>query len=341
MLFFMNDYGEGMHPEVLAALTRTNMEQLPGYGTDMYCARAAEKIKAAAGCPAGDVFFISGGTQTNQLVIDAMLALYEGVVAAETGHVNVHESGAIEHGGHKVLTLPSHNGKIQAEDLDRYMRIFSRDANKDQMVQPGMVYISYPTEYGTLYSKPELEAIRAVCTRYELKLFIDGARLGYGLACDEADMTLADIASLCDVFYIGGTKVGAICGEAVVFPRGNTPKHFTTTIKQHGAMLAKGRLLGVQFDALFTDNLYFRIARNAIDRAAEIKRDLADKGYRFYLDSPTNQIFVIWPNADLETLGKKVAYGFWETYDDEHTVIRFATSWATAKESVEALKALL
>lgn len=341
MLFFTNDYGEGMHPELLKALSKTNMEQLPGYGTDKYCLQAAAKIKQAAKCPQGEVFFLNGGTQTNQIIIDTMLQPYEGVIAAETGHISVHEAGAIEFTGHKVLTLPSHNGKLKAAELKNYMRGFRADANREHMVQPAMVYISQPTEYGTLYTYSELEAIYFTCQAFDLQLFIDGARLGYGLVSDASDMDLADVAEHCDVFYIGGTKAGAICGEAVVFTHANAPRHFVSSVKQHGALLAKGRLLGVQFDALFTDNLYFQICRHGIEMADEIKRDLLEKGYKFYMESPTNQIFLIWPDSALEALGEKVAYSFWEKYDASHTVIRLAASWATTPQAVEELKQIL
>ncbi len=341
MLFFTNDYGEGMHPRVLKAIASTNMEQLPGYGADKYCQQAAEKILEAAGCPDGEVYFLTGGTQTNQIIIDTVLQPYEGVIAAETAHISVHEAGAIEYAGHKVFTLPQHEGKLKAVDLAHFIRDFTEDANNEHMPQPGMVYISHPTEYGTLYTKAELEAIRYTCRAYDLQLFIDGARLGYGLMSNASDMDLADIAALSDVFYIGGTKAGAVCGEAVVFTHKNTPRHFITSVKQHGALLAKGRLLGVQFDALFTDNLYFQICRHAVEMADEIRKDLVKKGYRLYVDSPTNQIFVIWDNRELPELAAKVAYGFWEKYDKEHTVIRFATSWATEPKAVEELKKIL
>ena len=341
MLFFTNDYGEGMHPELLKALSQTNMEQLPGYGTDKYCQQAAEKIKQAAKCPEGQVFFLNGGTQTNQIIIDTMLQPYEGVIAAETGHISVHEAGAIEFTGHKVLTLPQYNGKLKAADLKNYIMNFKSDGNNEHMVQPAMVYISQPTEYGTLYTLSELEDIAYTCKAFDLKLFIDGARLGYGLVSDASDMDLADVAKHCDVFYIGGTKAGAICGEAVVFTHGNAPKHFITSVKQHGALLAKGRLLGVQFDALFTNNLYFQICRHGIEMAYDIKQALIDKGYSFYVEAPTNQIFLIWPDSGLKALGEKVAYSFWEKYDKENTVIRLATSWATTPKAVEVLKAVL
>lgn len=341
MLFFANDYGEGMHPALLKSLTATNMEQLPGYGADKYCQQAAEKIKQAANCPEGEVFFLVGGTQTNQIIIDSMLHTYEGVIAADTGHINGHEGGAIEYSGHKVCALPQHEGKIKAAALADYLRNFAKDRNKDHMVQPGMVYISYPTEYGTLYTKTELEAIRFTCNAYDLKLFVDGARLGYGLISDASDMDLTDIAELADVFYIGGTKAGAICGEAVVFPKGNAPKHFITAVKQHGGLLAKGRLLGIQFDALFTDNLYFQICRHGVEMADEIKKALCKHGYRLLMDSPTNQIFVVLEDKYLPDFAKKVIFNQWEKLDKEHTVIRLATSWGTSPKSVEELKAVL
>ena len=341
MLFFTNDYGEGMHPMVLKALTATNMEQLPGYGTDMYCREAADKIRAAAKCPKGEVYFLAGGTQTNQIVIDTMLQPYEAVIAADTGHISVHEAGAIEYSGHKVITLPGHEGKLKTADLARYLREFGADASSDHMPQPGLVYISQPTEYGTVYTRAELEALRYTCNAYGIRLFVDGARLGYGLMCDEADMDLADVARLADAFYIGGTKAGAICGEAVVFPQGNSPKHFLTSVKQHGGLLAKGRLLGVQFSALFTDNLYFQICRHAVEMAAQIKEDLLDKGYRLYVDSPTNQIFVVWPDSALGELARVVSYSYWEKYDKKNTVIRLATSWATTQKAADQLKKIL
>lgn len=271
MLYFENDYCEGAHPAILQKLTETNFEKVPGYGTDPYCASAKEKICAACGCPEADVFFISGGTQTNAIVIASMLNRWEGVVAASTGHVNGHEAGAIEYTGHKVLGLPHKNGKLDAADVKEFCATFYADGNHDHMVFPGMVYISHPTEYGTLYTKAELEALHAVCQEYHMPLFVDGARLGYGLAAEGTDVTLQDLARLADVFYIGGTKVGALCGEAVVFPHG-APAHFMTMVKQQGALLAKGRLLGIQFDVLFTDGLYEHISQNAITTANALKR---------------------------------------------------------------------
>ena len=336
MLYFLNDYSEGAHEKVLQHLIDTNMEQLPGYGTDHYCEEAKEKIKKACGCEDAEVFLLTGGTQTNQIVIDTMLQPYEGVVAAQTGHVSTHEAGAIEFTGHKVLTLPEKNGKINAADLKNLVETFYGDENHEHMVFPGLVYISHPTEYGTLYTKKELTEISAVCREYKLPLFMDGARLIYGLVGKETDVTLQDIAKLCDVFYIGGTKVGALCGEAVVFPK-KAPKHFFTMIKQQGALLAKGRLLGIQFDTLFTGNLYLEISKNAIETAAKLKAALKEKGYEFFINSPTNQIFVVLENKKMEELGKKVKFSFWEKYDENHTVIRFATSWATKMEDIDAL----
>ncbi len=341
MLAFENDYSEGAHEKVLQRLLETNMEHLPGYGTDHYCESAKEKIKEACGCPDADVQFIVGGTQTNQIVISTMLKPYEGVIAAETGHVSTHEAGAIECTGHKVLTLPHEAGKIEADVLDDWLHSFYEDENHEHMVFPGMVYISHPTEYGTLYTKGELAELSAVCSQYGLPLYLDGARLGYGLAAEGTDVTLKDVAEYCDVFYIGGTKVGALCGEAVVFTKENIPLHFATMVKQRGALLAKGRLLGIQFDALFTDNLYSEISRNAIVTADRLKQILKEKGYEFYIDSPTNQIFVILENEKMKRLKQNVVFSFWEKKDEDHTVVRFATSWATRMEDVEKLAALL
>lgn len=339
MLFFENDYCEGAHEAILKRLAETNMEKVPGYGRDFYCDQAKEKIKEACGCPNGEVYFLVGGTQTNSVVIASMLNRYEGVLSAVTGHVNSHEAGAIEFTGHKVLPLPQKDGKISAADLKAYLETYYADGSFDHMVFPGMVYISHPTEYGTLYTRQELADISQVCRKYEIPLFMDGARLGYGLAAD-TDVTLKDIAEYTDVFYIGGTKVGALCGEAVVFPE-KAPKHFFTMIKQQGALLAKGRLLGIQFDTLFTDNLYLEISKNAIDTAAKLKKALKEKNYKLFIDSPTNQIFVILENAKMEELGKKVRFSFWEKYDETHTVVRFATSWVTKMEDIEALIAIL
>lgn len=341
MLSFECDYTEGAHERILQRFLETNLEQVPGYGADPYCDSAKEKIRQACQCSEADIFFLVGGTQTNAVVVDAMLQAYEGVVAVQTGHVNGHEAGAIEYTGHKVLPLPHHQGKMDAGELQTLLESFWQDENHDHMVFPGMVYISHPTEYGTLYSKQELLALAAVCRQYKLPLYLDGARLGYGLMSQQTDVTLPLIAQCCDIFYIGGTKVGALCGEALVFTKRNMPKHFLTIVKQHGALLAKGRLAGIQFDTLFTDGLYFQISAHAIKMAELLKQGLARKGYSFYLDSPTNQQFVVLEDAILEQLQQKVRFGFWEKLDQQHTVVRFATSWATTEEAVQQLLDLL
>lgn len=338
MISFANDYVAGAHPKVLEKLVETNMVHQPGYGTDEYCRSAAEKIRKACNLEDAQVYFITGGTQTNQVVISTMLDDSEGVISAHTGHVNAHEAGAIEYSGHKVIAIPGEKGKLAAQDVEKYIRDFFQDDSHTHMVYPGMVYISFPTEYGTIYTKSELEELSKVCKSHDIPLFIDGARLGYGLCAKECDVTLAELAGLCDVFYIGGTKVGALCGEAVVFTHQNMPKRFVTKVKQRGAMLAKGRLLGVQFDALFTDDLYMKISRHAIDMAERLREIFTSYHYEFFLDSPTNQQFIIMENSQIEKLREKVNFAFWEAYDDTHTVVRFATSWSTTTEELEALK---
>ncbi|MGT2754046.1 threonine aldolase family protein [Streptococcus ovis] len=342
MLHFENDYNKGAHPALLEALVKTNNEGLSGYGTDTYTLSAIEKIRTACQCPQAEVTFLAGGTQTNQVVISSMLASYEGVLAAETGHVASHEAGAIEFSGHKVLTLPHIDGKISASDVKEYVETFYSDANHEHMVFPGMVYISHPTEYGTLYSKQELTELSRVCREYSIPLFLDGARLGYGLAADRTDVDLPTIAELTDVFYIGGTKMGALIGEAIVFTKQNQPKHFVSIVKQHGALLAKGRVVGVQFDRLFTENLYLELGKHAIEMAEELKTILLDKGYSFFLQSPTNQQFIIVDNDMLNRLTEAgVVYGFWEKYDANRTVIRLATSWSTTQDDLDGLRAVL
>lgn len=341
MLSFANDYSEGAHEKILQKLIDTNMESLPGYGSDRYCDSAKKKIRETCRCEDADIYFLTGGTQTNQIVIDSMLNKYEGVIAAKTGHVSVHEAGAVEYTGHKVLELPHTDGKLAAVEIGRYMESFYADAIHEHMVFPGMVYITHPTEYGTLYTKQELSDISAVCTKYHVPLYLDGARLGYGLAAGDTDVTMSDIAEYCDVFYIGGTKVGALCGEAVVFTKKNTPAHFMTLIKQHGALLAKGRLLGIQFDTLFTDDLYLENGRNAIRMADLLRSAFEEKGYTFYLETSTNQIFIVLENARMRELQDKVVFDFWEKYDENHTVVRFATSWATSETDVEKLISIL
>ena len=350
MISFECDYNNGAHPQVMKHLMETNGEQTLTYGFDVYSDNAKEKIRRACGCPEADAFFLVGGTQANATVIDGMLRSFEAVITVDTGHIAIHEAGAIEASGHKVIALKEEQGKLRADDLRAYMEGFSADESRDHLAQPGMVYISFPTEYGTLYSAEEIERIYATCQTYGLQLFIDGARLGYGLAASP-DVTLPWLARHCDAFYIGGTKVGALCGEAVVFPRGNAPRCFFSIVKQHGALLAKGRLTGVQFDALFSaplssdgdgqpldDTLYMAISRHAIAMAAKLKALLLDNGYRLFLDSPTNQQFVVIDNAKVRELEQKVLFTHWGPYDDSHTICRFVTSWATTEADLEALQ---
>jgi threonine aldolase len=340
MISFESDYDNGCHEAILSRLAQTNDEKATGYGLDDYCTAAKEKIRAACDCPDADVFFLVGGTQTNATVIDAMLHGYQGVLAVETGHINVHESGAIEFGGHKVLTLPSHDGKMDAGELGQWLHDFYADPTLDHMVFPGMVYITFSTERGTIYTLEELQTISTICKRYELPLFIDGARLGYGIMAEGCDVTIQQLAALCDVFYIGGTKCGAYCGEAVVFPRGNAPAHFFTTVKQHGALLAKGRLLGVQFDTLMTDGLYFKISRHAVEQAMRLRDAFIARGYQMYSDSPTNQQFVLLDKTTIERLEKDFVFEQWYPVGDMMNC-RFVTSWATPAADVDALIAAL
>ncbi len=393
MLHFDCDYMEGAHPQVLQRLVETNMEQSAGYGFDGHTAAARKLILEACGIPDGMVQFLVGGTQTNATVIDFLLARHEGVLAAESGHINVHESGAIEASGHKVLTLPSYDGKVHAEDVEKYIADFYQDDTYEHMVAPGMLYISHPTEMGTLYSLSELRALSAVCRRAGIPLYMDGARLGYGLAagqeyrthaqetdidglsserkvaigpdcsskeCSIADssgvpeecpesckincaaelpVTLRDIAQLCDVFYIGGTKVGALFGEAVVFAKPR--KHFMPLVKQHGALLAKGRLLGVQFETLFTDNLYLRISGHAVAMARRLRAGFIAAGYSPYNDSPTNQQFFLMRNEDMDRLHRIASFELWGPRGENESLVRFVTSWATREEDVDALLAAL
>lgn len=341
MISFENDYSEGAHEKLLNALIETNMLQESGYGVDRFSKQAIEKIKEVIQCPEASIRFLVGGTQTNQIVINTMLENYQGVIAADSGHISTHEAGAIEFSRHKVLALEGIEGKLDAQQVDQYINRFYEDANHEHMVFPGMVYISYPTEYGTLYTREELEGLSRVCRKHQIPLYLDGARLGYGLMSDASDLTIADIARLCDVFYIGGTKIGALCGEAVVFTQNNEPKHFTAMIKQHGALLAKGRLLGVQFLTLFTDDLYFEISDHAIKMANKLKKILIDKGYRLYIDSPTNQQFFIIDNKKVAELQRKVKLSFWESYDESHQIIRFVTSWATEESHIQELSMLV
>lgn len=341
MFHFDSDYMEGAHPRILERLAKINFEKIEGYGIDQYCASAARRIREACNAPEADVRFLVGGTQTNTTIIKSLLRPYEGVVAVDTGHIAVHESGAIEATGHKVLTIEGVDGKLSAERLEAHLARERGDENRDHAVWSGMVYISQPTELGTIYSLAELEALSEVCHRWQLPLFVDGARLGYALAAPSADFTLADVARLCDVFYIGGTKVGALMGEAVVIPRGEQIAHFTTLIKQQGALLAKGWLLGVQFDELFADNLYVEIARNAVCQAERLSRELVAKGYQLASPTLSNQIFLTLDKEQLARLSAVTTFSTWERLTDGRTVVRLATSWATTDEQIDQLIAAL
>ncbi len=338
MIYFNSDYLEGAHPSIMVKMAETNMVQTVGYGEDEYCEAAREKIKAACQAPEADVHFLVGGTQTNTTVIAAILRPWQGVISAVSGHINCHEAGAIESTGHKVITLPTDNGKITAQQVADYVEWHKNDESTEHIVQPGMVYISHPTEAGTLYTKAELTELYYTCRRYGLPLYIDGARLGYGLAAEESDMTLPEFARLCDVFYIGGTKVGALFGEAVVIMNESLKKDFRFIMKQRGGRLAKGRLLGIQFDALFTDDLYFKISRHAIEMAHQIRDIFVSAGYPLLFDSPTNQQYPIMPDAELAEIGKSFGYEYWERVDETHSGVRFCASWATTQENVDALR---
>ena len=312
MISFESDYINGAHPAILDALLATNDAALTGYGSDHYSQRAKEKIRTAIGMPEAEIAFLTGGTQTNKVVIASMLRDWEGVICARTAHINTHEAGAIEYTGHKVIEIDEHCGKIDPAELEDTIDTFFADENNDHMVYPGMVYLSFPTEYGTIYSKAELQSIYCICEKNNIPLYIDGARLGYGLTCRECDLSICELAELCDVFYIGGTKVGALCGDALVFTKHNMPQRFLSAIKRHGALVAKGRLLGVQFDALFTDDLYFGISRHANKCAEKMKELFLKYGFQFYIDSPTNQQFVILTDEQSEELKKEVRFSFWE-----------------------------
>lgn len=339
-LAFQSDYMEGAHPAIMQKLLETNLLHTEGYGSDPFCTEAKKLICAACGTPRAQVQFLIGGTQTNSTVIDCLLKKWQGVIAAETGHVAVHEAGAVEYTGHKVIALKAQNGKISATTVENYLKDFYADANWEHMVEPGMVYISQPTEFGTLYTKQELTELSALCKKHKIPLYADGARLAYALGSEKNDVSLADLARLTDIFYIGGTKCGTLFGEAVVIPEPDLIPHFLTQIKQHGALLAKGRLLGLQFAELFKnggDALYFQLGKTAVALAQKIQDALKKAGFELYFDSPTNQVFFIIENSKLQGLGQKVRYAFMEKYDDSHTVIRFCTSWATTQKDTESL----
>jgi len=341
MISFECDYNNGAHPQVMRHLLETNELQSLTYGFDEWSENAKEKIKQACEAPLAQVYFLCGGTQTNATVIDGMLQHYQAVISAETGHINVHEAGAIEASGHRVIALPSHDGKMLASELKEYMEWFVNDESTEHLAQPGMVYITFPTEYGTIYTAAEIADIYDICRQYELLLYVDGARMGYGLMAKGTDITLPWLAKHCDAFYIGGTKVGALCGEAVVFTHANAPRHFFSIIKQHGALMAKGRLVGLQFDALFTNGLYLNISQHAIDMAMQMKRMFEAKGLQFYLDSPTNQQFVILDNDTVQQLEQRVLFTHWGPADATHTICRFVTSWATTEADLATLQTIL
>ena len=348
MISFECDYNNGAHEKVLENLIKNNGAKPTPYGFDTFCERAKDRIREACGMPDAQIFFLTGGTQANATTIDSMLYQYEGVICVGTGHINVHEAGAVEFTEHKIITLPDTQGKMEAKVLDKYLDDYMHDGNKDHAVHPGLVYITFPTEFGTLYSAKELNDIYQVCQHYEIPLYIDGARLGYGLAAEGNDITLPYLARHCDVFYIGGTKIGALCGEAVVFTHQNAHKHFFSIQKQHGAVIAKGALIGLQFEALFSplsepsgEILYFKLSEHAIKMAMRMKEIFVRNGYEFYVDSPTNQQFVIIDNEQVDRLSRKMLFTHFGQADKRHTICRFVTSWATTEEEINELETIL
>ena len=341
MIQFQCDYSEGAHPRILERMMQTNFEQTVGYGEDHYCEMARVLVQKACGRPDADVHFLVGGTQANATVISSVLRPHQGVLCVRSGHINVHETGAIEHSGHKVLALEGTDGLLSADSVRAAMEEHLTEDGPEHTVQPGMVYISFSTEVGTVYTLSQLKELSAVCREYGLPLFIDGARMGYGLASDGCDVTLNDIAELADVFYIGGTKQGALFGEAVVIVNESLKKDFRYFIKQNGGMLAKGRLLGIQFMTLFEDGLYFELSEHAVAQAMRIRDAFASKGYRFLVESPTNQQFPILPNSEMERLSADFKFSVWQKIDEGHTAVRFCTSWATKAEAVDALLAAI
>jgi len=341
MIHLESDYNNGAHEAVLRRLLETNDERTQSYGDDCFSDEARRLIREACQAPEAQIWFLAGGTQTNATIIDCVLQPYEGVLCPDTAHINVHESGAVEFTGHKVIALPSHEGKLDVGELRSWLAGFFADETAEHMVRPGMVYITFPTEYGTLYTADELTALHAVCQQYGLMLYVDGARLAYGLAASE-DVTLSLLARLADIFYIGGTKCGALCGEAVVFPKGNAPAHMLTRIKRHGALLAKSRVVGVQFEALFTPvgstSLYVTIGQQAVSLAMHLRSLFIERlGYQPFIDSPTNQQFYIIPNSHLDTLRRHVGFEVWCPVDEGHTACRFVTSWATTEKEIMTL----
>ena len=339
MILFYSDYLEGCHPKVLEKLQESNLDQTPGYGQDKYCDAARQTIRNACSAPGADVHFLVGGTQTNATVIASILRPHQGVLCASTGHINVHETGAIEHSGHKVLPLPAKDGKITAQQVKEALEAHFSDPSVEHIVQPGMLYLSFPTELGTIYSKKGLQEFKAVCSDWEIPLYIDGARLGYGLESEDSDLLLKDIASIADIFYIGGTKQGALFGEAVVICNDKYKSDFRYLIKQNGGMLAKGRLLGIQFSALFEGGLYFKLSRNADRLADKIREEFKSKGYKFLVENRTNQVFPILPVEVADKLSEEFGFELWEKVDNKNIAVRFCTSWATTDEQVEKLVA--
>lgn len=341
MLYFDSDYMAGAHPTVMQRLVETNMEHTVGYGCDQYTQQAKQLICKACNAPDARIFFLTGGTQTNATIIDGILDRHEGVLAAESSHINVHEAGAIEATGHKVLTLPQHEGKVWASEVEQYIKTFYSDETYEHMVSPGMLYISFPTEYGTTYSLSELEELSKVCHNANIPLFIDGARLGYGLNAEGSDVTLPDIARLSDVFYIGGTKVGTLFGEAVVITNPSILRNMFPLIKQHGALLAKGRLLGLQFLTLFENNLYNEISCHAVELAIKLRHIFNENGYNSAVNSNTNQQFFILPNTLIDRLKENVSFELWGPRGETHSTVRFVVSWATSERDIDELKIIL
>lgn len=341
MIYFDSDYMSGAHPEVLQRLNETNGLHTPGYGTDDFTRRACSLILDKCGIPNGEVYFLVGGTQTNAVIIDRLLDKNDGVVATDTSHINVHEAGAIEAWGHKILTLPNHEGKLKADDLRKYLEEFYSDDTYSHMVRPGMVYLSFPTELGTVYTKKEIEEIRDICKKYQMPLYIDGARLAFGLFAEGNDVDLKDLPHLCDVFYIGGTKCGALFGEAVVTSRPELLRRFVSMRKLHGALLAKGRLLGVQFEALFTNNLYERIGKEGVRLALKLKDIMKQRGFKTFIDSPTNQQFFVLPNNVIEKLKPHCSFEYWGAPGEVESKVRFVTGWSSTEADISKLESLL
>ncbi len=338
---FLSDYMYACHPLILKRIAETADTPFFGYGDDEICDSAKEKIRSALRAPKAEIFFLIGGTPTNVIAIDALIPPYQGVLAAESGHISIREAGAVEATGHKIVTLAPTNGKIMAQNVQSYLRAFYADETWKHGVEPGMLYITHPTETGTLYSLSELKELSKVCHDNHLKLYLDGARLGYGLAATGSDISLSDIASLCDAFYIGGTKIGALMGEALVFPEPNTVSHLFSQVKRHNNLLAKGWLLGLQFDTLFTNNLYLSLARHGILMAEKLKKGILEKGFKLFADSPTNQQFIIMTIADYHRLSENVDCEIWQELPDQQVAVRLCTSWHTTEEQVDRLLDLL